>query len=601
MLALVLLLGLVISSLPPSLCASVLSISCSSEVTPVGGGVCVGVPVKCTLTLNATECDSGGSVASLSMSDLTVQITQAAMHMPDFVVDQAGATVVIIADFSPSPSPSTVDVAISSSNADCAFSEALSSVPVESPASCSYPISFILGLTSPDPTERVRGGDIITVSLNVSVTDPIAVEDVTVAYSLLHPSLEFLSADTMASDPGISITSPVTGTSDDRHNLLSSTFTPLVLVSSITQNDVVTTTLTFQVQPYVLPRSTLYISLHLFYHYPSSFSTYSLQQSIDQLRGYQASGVTVRKLTIDLPYYDTQDYEPDTFPPQEGDTFTVTVPIRIPCVSTDLTVNLVLPEFLSDLGTRYYVDVANVSFTAPSNLMSIPQLCDYTDRDASMCDFSNLSGTGPAATSSISFAKQSADGNDDVTVDFGPLMYDITTGSVCAGTSPPSSCSCDDNELQIIFIVVSLTDMICGNQTISDNITTTLIHTADMTSWSAPDLTHTEPTITQYQRSVSSRHAVNASTPAISLPISSHTVDAGDNLTVTFEVVHDAEYSKFTAYDVNYTFSIDPRLVPGENVTICFHNTTDESSPVVICEDVSSTNLTIEREGFHEV
>ena len=82
----------------------------------------------------------------------------------------------------------------------------------------------------------------------------------------------------------------------------------------------------------------------------------------------------------------------------------------------------------------------------------------------------------------------------------------------------------------------------------SDNITTTLIHTADMTSWSAPDLTHTEPTIT---RSVSSRHAVNASTPAISLPISSHTVDAGDNFTVTFEVVHNVEYSKFKAYEIS--------------------------------------------------
>ena len=432
--------------------------------------------------------------------------------------------------------------------------------------------------------------------MGLAVTDSLAFENVTLAYNLIHPALRFVSENTTSSNPNTTVTSPITSGDDHHSLLLTNSFTPLVLVSSLVQGDDVTVNLHFQVQPYVLPQSTLYVSLHVFYHH-SAFPSYNLNQSIHQLRNYTVSEVTVGNVTIDLPYYDFQNYEPDTFPSQEGDIFIVKIPIVLPCVSTDLTLNILLPEFWSDFFTRYNVTVTNVTLVAPSNLMSIPHLCDYTDLNASRCDFDELSGTGPVTLMTY-FLEQWAVGDDNITVTTGPLMYNITTGSICAGTSPPSTCNCIDEEIQIFLTVLVLTDMICENQTISDNITTTLNHTADMTTWLSPTPTHTEPTIIQYQDVFSFLHAVNASTPAISLPISSHRGDAGDPFTVTFGVGHNGEYSKFTAYDLNYTFSIDTRLDPEEKILICFF---DVRTDPIMCEEVPFVDYTIVREGFHEM
>ncbi len=595
---------LLLASAVPSHCATVVSLSCSSPVTPSGSFACVGVPIQCNLTLNATICNEDGNVTRLTNSDLTVQITEMLLHTPPFLIDQTGTTVVVTADYLPTQDTNMLDVAITSTNLKCSFDVVSGPLVVAPSASCNYPVSFSFNSSSPSsPNHTINGGEILTVTLELAVTDPLAVENVTLAYNLIHPALKFVSENTTSSNPEIAVTSPIT-TGDDHHSLLlTSSITPLVLVSSLVQGDNVMVNLHFQVQPYVLPQSSLYVSIHVFYHH-STFSSYSLKQSIDQLRNYTVSEVIVGNVTIDLPYYDPQNYEPDTFPSQEGDIFIVKIPILVPCVSTDLTLNILLPEFWSDFFTRYNVTVTNVTLVAPSNLMSIPHLCDYTDLDASMCDFDELSGTGPVTLTTY-FLEQWAVGDDNITVKTGPLMYNITTGSNCAPPStcssncaPPSTCSCIDEEIQIFLTVLVLTDMICENQTISDNITTTLTHTADMTTWLSPTPTHTEPTIIQYQDVFSFLHAVNASTPAISLPISSHSGDAGDPFTVTFGVGHNGEYSKFTAYDLNYTFSIDTRLDPEENISICFF---DIRTAPIMCEEVPFINYMVVREGFHEM
>ncbi len=592
---LILLLILLASAKPANL-ATAASILCSSEITPSSSFACVGVPIQCTLTLHAPMCNIGGLIPQLNDTDLTVRIMQVSMLTPAFVMTQSVDTVAITVDYLPLQDSRTVAISVVSTRLNCTFSVTPTPLQVAPLADCTYPVSFTFISGSPNNTLSVDGGDKITITLKLAVMDLRVIDQVTLAYSLLHPALEHISTDVTVSNAEVIINTSISA-DNDHHSLLSSSFTPILLASSLNQGDSLILNLHFQLQPYVLPQTTLYISLHLFYHY-SLFSPFSLQQSVDQLRDYTVSEVILGNIIINLPYYNTRNYEPDTFPSQEGDMFTVAVPVVIPCVSTDLTVNILLPEFWSDFFTRYFVDITNVNFTAPSNLMSIPQLCDYTDNDATSCDFNDLSSTEPVSITSISFSEQWAVGKDDVTITFGPLMYNMTTGSSCASVSPPITCTCTDQELEIFLTVLVLTDMICENQTIADNVTTTLTHTADMTTWSTPMPTHTEPSIVQYEDMPEYLHAVNASTPAISLPISSHSGDAGDPFVVTFGVLHNDEYSKFTAYYLNYTFSIDTHLDPEEFIEICFFDTVSDP---LMCEHVPFINYTIVREGFHEV
>ena len=58
---------------------------------------------------------------------------------------------------------------------------------------------------------------------------------------------------------------------------------------------------------------------------------------------------------------------------------------------------------------------------------------------------------------------------------------------------------------------------------------------------------------------------------------------------LTFGVLHDAEYSKFTAYHLNYTFSIDTRLDPEEFIEVCFF---ESGSDPLICEYLPFINYT---------
>lgn len=575
--------------------SSAASIQCSSIVSQPNFA-CVGIPIQCTLTLNAPLCNIDGFIPRLNDSDLIVHITQVSTFTQSFEMTQTNAMVVVTVDYLPTQDSPSVGITIASTRQNCTFSVASTPLQVSSSTGCNYPTLFDFISGSPNSTISIDGGDKIIITLEVAVTDSITVENLTFAYSLLHPALEHISTEISVSNPEATIFLSISA-DNDHHNLLSSSFTPLLLVSSLTQGDRVLINFHFQLQPYALPQTILYISLHIFYHY-SLFSPFSLQQNIDQLRDYTVSEITLGNITVDLPYYYTHNYEPDTFPSQEGDVFTVAVPVLIPCVSTDLTVNILLPEFWSDFYTRYFVRITNVNFTAPSNLMSIPRLCDYTDNNAILCDFEDLLSTGPISITSTTFSEQWADGEDNVTIGFGPLMYNMTTGPSCADSMPPITCTCVEQELEIFLTVLVLTDMICENQTIADNITTTLTHTADMSTWLTPILTHTEPTIVQYEDSPEFLHAVNASTPAISHPVSSHSGDAGDPFVVTFGVLHDAEYSKFTAYHLNYTFSIDTRLDPEEFIEVCFF---ESGSDPLICEYLPFINYTIVRDGFHEV
>ena len=186
-------------------------------------------------------------------------------------------------------------------------------------------------------------------------------------------------------------------------------------------------------------------------------------------------------------------------------------------------------------------------------------------------------------------------------INLGEIWRTVTVGETCAGAMPDPACSCDEEQMTNIALTgIILTDVPCENQTLADNITTIFSYTSDINTWttSATEPSNEIPVIAKNSSIDHVRLSINASLPAIELPISSHTGDAGDAFNITFGVKHNRAYSSFTAYDLNYTFSIDPHLDPEENITICMYNT---SEVPIFCEKVPFINYTIIRYGFHDV
>ena len=158
----------------------------------------------------------------------------------------------------------------------------------------------------------------------------------------------------------------------DIHGLSTGNFEPVLFVSNLPPLQILSVSLSFQVQPFVRPKADLYFSFHAFY-YISSHGTFTFQASTPQIREYVVASPTIREnYTLTLPYYNNTDRVRDTFPPHVGDRFEISIPIYIPCVSTNLTIEVSIPEFWSEVYTFFFTNVTNIGTSIPSNILSSP-------------------------------------------------------------------------------------------------------------------------------------------------------------------------------------------------------------------------------------
>ena len=579
-------------------CSGTFSISCDSDFTPPMGSFCVGIPLQCTVQLSTGNCNISGAAVLLSNSDLFLQVTGSDVGTiaPDFTLSQLAFQLTVIVDYYPTSSLSTVRVQITSSNSNCGFNVDTSNLPISSPADCMDPLSIDLISTNPTYPTVVEGGNIISLVLELTANSH-TIEDLAVAVGNAHPGLDLLSNTSVTvSDPMVLVESYDT----DIHGLSSGNFEPLLFVSSLPLSETLSVSLSFQVQPFVRPKAALYFSFHAFYYIPSH-GTFTFQTSTPQIREYVVFSPSIREnYTLILPYYNDTDHVQDTFPPHVGDKFEISIPVYIPCVSTNLSIEVSIPEFWSEVYTFFFTNVTDINITTPSNLLSLPSQCTYTDLSTfnpDACYLASSSSIQPVITTS----QKAAAGVDTVVINLGEIWRTVTVGESCAGGMPDPTCSCDEGQMTNITLTgVILTDVPCENQTLADNITMTFSFTSDINTWTTSAIAPSNeiPVITKNSSIDHMRLAINASLPAIDLPISSHVGDAGDAFNVTFGVKHNGAYSSFTAYDLNYTFSIDPRLDPEENITICMYNT---SKTPIFCEEVPFINYTIIRYGFHDV
>ena len=446
-----------------------------------------------------------------------------------------------------------------------------SAIVLRSSSGCFYPLSFTI--EGSELPVVVVGGDVITISLELT-TSVFPVQQLAFFLDSLHPALLLINHVFTSNDGNTVYT--------DLVNVHSSENTYTLLVGNITLaiSGILRANITFRVQPYVLPHANLY-SLFKVYYYTQFSTEMSFIQSYGVFNQYLSGEVMHGNLSVILPSYAAGDHLENTYPPHVGDIFFINIPIIVPCISTDINLTITLPEFRSEVYVIF--NITDVALTVPENLVYISELCNYGDPvnfNSSSCDIKNVQVVDRVPE------VYSTHMDKLYNIHLGPILYNMTGIEDCILNSPTADCTCLYEEIIMSLRghVINVSDMFCESQTLVDNI----IGDYEYISESEAEglFSNSTPAITFTSSSDGFVFEISAGAPAISVPINSFGGDAGDKYNLTFGIRHNEEYSSFTAYDLNYTFSIDPHLRPDENMTICYSNASNAS----ICEIVPFLN-----------
>ena len=469
---------------------------------------------------------------------------------------------------------------------NCSFTISPSGTVQITESECFIPLIITIKDSEPTHPAVVYGGDMIKVCLELT---PLVLpgEQLTFFLDNFHPALLLIDHVFTSDNRNATYTNMV--------NVHSSENASTLLVGNITLalREVLQACIIFRVQSYVLPRASLYFSFKVYY-FIHFYSGLTFVQSYSFFDEYSSGDITHGSLSLILPSYAAEDHLENTYPPHVGDLFFIDIPILVPCISTDINLTLTLPEFTSEVYTMFFTNITDILITPPKNLVYISKLCNYNDPSnfiSSSCDIENVQIVNHIPTLT---EEGYGPGSDKIYIYLPPILYNMTGIEGCILNSSIANCTCPAQELTVSLKghVANVSDMFCGNQTLADNITNEYEYAHEITTFSDFD---SVPTIVFTTLSDDFVFAVNASSPAISVPINSFRGDAGDEYNLTFSILHNKEYSSFTAYDLNYTFSIDLHLQPNKNVTICYSNASNAS----ICEIVPFINNTIIRDGFH--
>lgn len=596
---------LLISFLSFAVCASVAAssfgISCSSRFTEIGTSFCVGVPLQCSASLDPALCIDGED--NFTDSNLDVSVFESGLVRPEFSFLRDGSQLTVILDYVPEINISVITVQLSATvSANCTFSVSHTGTVRSSSSQCRYPLSFMVNRSEPAYPAVVKGGDLIELVLEL-IPNSVTLRRLSFRLSAFHPALALTGYEFFSSQTG-----PIASLATDAAN-------PMVDGVHLVTTDTLFANVTFRIQPYVRPGARLYFVFRVSYC-AMGYGDITFMQGIKFFDEYTADDVRDGNLTFSLQSYADTDRVDFTLPPNVDDIFSISFPIMTPCVSTDLSVFITFPIFFSDNFTTFLTNITNVGVAMPPNSVRVSRLCQYQDAGFTrvLCDASNL-GIAPALPNVVTTAVEGP-GIDNVRINLGPVLYRFTSPEHCATNSSAANCTCKEEDIIITLTGHVANDSIlcenvphmypkleqspcgifCENQTLTDNVTLKYVYSREVTTETAPTQLDTNPSIAFTTVSEYQVFPVNASMPAINVPINSFSGDAGDSYILTFGVHHDSEYSSFTAYDLNYTFSVEPHLEPEENITICFYN---ESSEPIICEEVPFVNYTISRFDFH--
>ena len=571
--------------------------------------LCLGAPLECTVTLDSFLCVEGRDNFSTDALEVSLFDQSPATNFePTYNFTQTDSLLSIVLNYIPQFAMSIISFEVEARvSSNCSFFVTDFSTVQSSRSQCLYPLLFELINSNPAHPAVVKGGDIVEVELRMVNINGLLVEQLSFCLDNVHPALALVSY-TFALDDNEIITETNSSIPDSC----------ILEDQSLQREETLFANLIFRVQPFVLPQAKLYSSFQLFYHL-EGYGEATFEQGLKLFEEYTADEVAQRNWTFNLPYYAERDHVDFTFPPHVDDIFTIDIPITVPCVSTEINVSVIIPEFISDSFTMFFVKVTGVNFTLPPNMKRVTDLCLYRDTgfDPSQCEPSNMIiATSPPT---ITRSEMEGPGVDEFLIYLGPVLYFLNSTEECLPNSMADNCTCLEEEEEIIITLSghvaddskvcddiltyplfenSSCGIFCENQTLADNMTSEYNYTVEVTTDLTPFQLRLNGVITWDIGGRDEIFPVNASMPAITVPINSFFGDAGDSYNLTFGVLHDSEYSSFTAYDLNYTFSVNPHLRPEENMTLCFFNGSSEPAH---CEEAFLINLTISRCGDHPV
>ena len=639
---------------------------CSSPFTADGTSFCVGVPIKCIVMLDPDLCIVGEDLIMDKDLHIFLNDSRTGSHEDvTFRSMQDNSTLTIKIDYVPMFNWSMIEVFVQVNlSTNCSFELTFSDLAKNTPAECLYPL--IINVTYFDPyiPAYVRGGE--PIQLTVELTANTSLKELAVFLDC-HPALHLKNAVFYRLYDG-------NRSVHVEHYYVHPYNQSLLLGVVNMENETLYIDLCFLLQAYVLPESDIYFLFRVHYFVPL-YNNNSFFQTLNIREVYTTPEVIIGNISFFLPYYDEIDHVEFTFPPHVGDPFVIELPITVPCVSTDLNMTLSIPEFISDNYTMFLINVTNITYELPENLIFITELCNYTDNEPHEHDHSCYVDYVDIAYDRPYVVEHQMEelGVDLLFIDFGPILYNLSCynftyydynctygeyiyhygknitcedlhywyhyectdgefidyyGEVVTceelqywynnyttvihdncTTNCTCNCSCGAGEDQITVIVngvvapnlqceeeTYLMDeriqcFVCENQTLADNITWEVDHMKEISV--AMEFTTEVDYVTIRDEDIA---PVNSSTPAISIPINSFSGDAGDSYNLTFGVLHNFEYSSFTAYDLNYTFTVNEHLHPAPFMKICFSN---GSGDPFICENHLFIGHTIVRNGFH--
>ena len=523
---------------------------CTSNFYNVSS-LCTGIPLFCELHFNSSNCIS----VEFNSEDFIAIIEQGGREytINDLVLLPLSlSSLELEVPFHPLL-VSNVTVAIISNQSNCIFSSNETFVVTDN---CIYPLT----LSQEQFPSDVTPGETFNFrffALTWTATSPQ--ENVTLA---------------MFHHPGLSVMlNRIAGSSSTMQNLpnLGSLDAQLDEVVSVANFDVplnTTVTITFQVEvlPYILPNSLLFLQLYLLHkEFLGVLETYYIY--------YMTTSTTTEQLMLNSlvtnSNYLRDDILPNSLAPHRNENFTLLASFVLPCVVTNVSLNISLPQYEEDYGEFYY-NITSITITSQLSLLSASHIFNY-EEDFNVTTTPLADSVYPQQT--VMFEASGSGGIISITKDFGVIQLD----------------SCIFEEDKTIYLQlhgISLCNLSSRNESLNDNVTIELTYISEINQGNESlfvdrmfTTVTTTDTITQ---------PLNVVRPIIELPISTHSTDALDNITLNFGVQHEASASGMTAWNMNYTFVVSNELDVGSFIEYCYVNNDNTK-----CTDLPFINYTV--------
>ena len=320
-------------------------------------------------------------------------------------------------------------------------------------------------------------------------------------------------------------------------------------------NKVSMLTMQVKISTVILPHTMLFINFIITLTTGESpYPTVTMQSFILS----PSHGIVLQPSFLSIPRYLAADISSFSFPPHVDEPYHFKVSLSFPCVTSAITIAVQIPTFLvEETNATFFVNVTKVQ-----QVGNISSFLSYSSGATSPLSSTDL----PRINLINGF-----NSTEQVIAEFDTLQQ----------TRPCQNWT----TLMLLIEGVSLTRLPSRYIALHDKFTVSLTYTAATDNSSEMQK---EGTVTVYDI----LH-VNVTRPDISLPISSHTHDAKDELVMTFGVLHNGT-SGVTAWNLSYAFQVDKRLEVADRITYCHTAGSGDKN----CTDLPFVNHTIR--GFFD-